>query len=307
VVGLLSGWHPSPSRGSVSVFGVGTTITIDWTRVTYALTVTASGLPDYTNWSLQVNGTRFSTMSSVLTVLLPNGTYPWRVGYVPGYRPDIPNSTVTIRNSSAVFGLLFDELFYPVEFQQNGLPTHTTWYVQINGTNLSTSSGLLHLNLANGSYPFTVYTPVAYETVSEYGTLNVSGVPENVSLTFTPVPAILVGSVNPPGAVVMINGTAVVVQQGLYSIQLSPGTYVINVTADGYYSHDWTITVAPGDHRSLNLTLEALPPPPPPPSHNGSGSFFTTPVIVGLAVAVVVVLGAVALLLRRRRNTPPTA
>ncbi|MCI4324162.1 MAG: YncE family protein, partial [Thermoplasmata archaeon] len=72
----LGGWHASLYSGRLTVNGGAIPpVTISWTRMTYAITITETGLPFGSNWSLGYNGSSQSSTSSSLVLVEPNGTY----------------------------------------------------------------------------------------------------------------------------------------------------------------------------------------------------------------------------------------
>jgi hypothetical protein len=80
---------------------------------------------------------------------------------------------------------------YNVSVTENGLPTGTAWQVALTGgSTFSTSTGVIHFALSNGSYPYTVSTSDhGYRPSVPTSTFNIGGLPLNVSVTFQVVPA----------------------------------------------------------------------------------------------------------------------
>ncbi len=81
----IDGWRPSPSHGKVTVAGVAVTIGIVWTELTYAVQFNQSGLKTGTPWSLQFDGVTYSTSNGSITLLSPNGSFPYEVTPPGGY------------------------------------------------------------------------------------------------------------------------------------------------------------------------------------------------------------------------------
>lgn len=295
-VDFLSGWQPSPTSGTVRINGDGVDEEIHWTRVTYPLTVVPSGLPAFLPWSIRINGSLLSSAGGALETMLPNGTYGWTVGAVPGYRSVVTSSVVQINNGSTVLDLVFLQEFYPIEVEQSGLPAGSEWGILIDGFNLTSNGVTVNLTLPNGSYQFTAYTSAPYNATEGAGSLEVNGTARSLVLEFAPLPAVIFGSVFPSDAVLQIDGATETVEGGAYSVQLPPGSYVINVTAAGYDSGQWSIVAAPGERIPLNLTLQPLPPASPAPNPLGGW----LPATLAALVAIAAVTGAGVVLLRRR-------
>lgn len=305
-LGLVSGWLPEPKRGLVSIAGNGRVVLVNWTRVTYALTVTAGGLPQGANWSLLINGAQVWARNGSVVTYLPNGSFAWGVRSVAGYRPATEGGTLFIDNQSLSFDLPFTPIVYGVIFSQVGLPANTLWGVLVAGANLTGSSNVLRVALPNGSYEFTIYTPAPYRASEAAGTLLVSGNATTHIVSFTPDAGILTGTVSPSGALVMVNGSLVPVRGGSYSLVLAPGSYTIEVTLTGYSPQEWTVTLGPGEHLSLNFTLSSIPTTRSPPSLGapGSGAPISSPLVVALVLAVAAVAGVAAWNIRRHRRGP---
>jgi len=80
IAGYTGAWS-----GTVTVNGIGVAVSGAFVRVVYAVTFEESGLPAGTIWSVTLHGEAYLTNSSSLVLELPNGTYAYHVGAVPGY------------------------------------------------------------------------------------------------------------------------------------------------------------------------------------------------------------------------------
>jgi hypothetical protein len=80
----IANYTASPSSGTVTVSGA-YNISIAFTQVKYAVTVTESGLASGTTWSATVNGVKQSTAGTTLTFYLANGSYTYSISNVSGY------------------------------------------------------------------------------------------------------------------------------------------------------------------------------------------------------------------------------
>jgi len=181
------------------------------TPPTYALTFTETGLPNGTNWSVRVAGwggvkiseTHSSTTNTV-TFSLPNGSYRYVVAEVLGFSV---NGSITgheqITNTSVAVNVSFLQLvegaFYPVAFEENGLPAGTHWAVTVTATHTfghsrsttqSSDGTMIYFLLQNSTYRFQVHAVKEY-TISSggSGTFSVAGSSPGVQVVnFTAIP-----------------------------------------------------------------------------------------------------------------------
>jgi hypothetical protein len=196
-VGAVSGYQAHPSFGTVRIDGNSVTISVSFVSLTHSVTFSERGLPPGTLWIVTFDGTARGSVSSSLTVTgLPNGTYPYILGNVPGWHQDtIPYvGQVTVFGANVTLPMDFREMTYGVEFSQSGLPNGTSWYV-----NVTEPSGLALLEnvtgpaftvtLPNGTYRFTVSAGPAYVPRPNVSSLDVNGSSVTVNISFTPAPS----------------------------------------------------------------------------------------------------------------------
>lgn len=141
----VSGASPAPIPVTFSVLPV------------YSVTFVESGLPNGTNWTVQVFGDggfghhggpsfarhgdrhdRFEATSSGPTLMLnlTNGTYRYRVAWVDGYYANDSRGTFTVSGGSPP-PILINFTAIPtwnVTFRESGLPSGTDWGVTITGS-----------------------------------------------------------------------------------------------------------------------------------------------------------------------------
>lgn len=75
---------------------------------------------------------------------------------------------------------------YNASFRETGLPSHTTWYVQVNGIQYNSSSSYLNLSLINGTYNFQVLNVNNLVSEPTGGYIAISGSNLTRDLTFVP-------------------------------------------------------------------------------------------------------------------------
>ena len=140
---------------------------------------------------------------------------------------------------------------YRVVFNENGLPSGTTWSVILNGTTRP-STGNISFTILNGTYSYSIGSVPGYSILSvlgyneSSGYLTVDGYDLSHPVTFVKVisKGFLTGSIYPLNASIWINGTIYHAVNGQFNISLSPGTYEIKVSDPGYSTYTTNITVS---------------------------------------------------------------
>jgi YVTN family beta-propeller protein len=174
--------------GYFTVNGTNVNIAIKFTLVTYTITFTESGLPSGTIWYVNLNnGQSFSSTTNIITFNEPNGTYPFKI--IIGnndYAPKPSSGIVTVSGSNVDQIITFYLVEYSISFNEEGLPSGTTWYVNLsNGQLYSSSTNTITFNETNGTYSYTVtssnkeYSPAQYS-----GSFIVNGATVSESITF---------------------------------------------------------------------------------------------------------------------------
>ena len=76
---------------------------------------------------------------------------------------------------------------YPVTFTETGLPTGTSWTVTLNGTANTSQTSTIGFSEPNGTYSYAVTAIAGFVLSSASGSINVTGFPVPVAITFTQV------------------------------------------------------------------------------------------------------------------------
>lgn len=167
-----------------------------------------------------------------------------------------------------------------------GLVSSVGWWLTIGTTTFSslgpTSLGMF---LGAGYYTYT-YGPTsyAYVAVSPAGSLTVTPTSGTLNAVFQPRWAILQGTVDPAGASLTLDGTAVNVTDGSFLVLRVAGTYTLQAVKAGYQTKTSTVVLTPGNTTSTAVTLSSEP--------SGSSSQGTT--LGGLSgVDLLAILGVV--------------
>jgi hypothetical protein len=123
---------------------------------TYTVTINSSGLGTNADWSINViNVTSVKVASTAsFTMNLFNGIYNYSVTSLnKSYEPVSSTGTFTINGSPYHLVVDFKPVLYSQIVTEVGLPSGTTWYVNItNGGSFNSSTSTISFNEPNGSY-----------------------------------------------------------------------------------------------------------------------------------------------------------
>ncbi len=311
-VGTSTGWVATPSSGSVEFAGSNRTVAIAFSEPLYTLAFAATGLPAETTWTVTVGTSPRSntTVGSEGTIAfsLPDGTYGYTLGGLSGYsQSSVPYvGSVTVAGANVTLAIAFSPVAYAVTFAESGLPSGTTWAVDLGGATESGSDAGISFSETNGTYPYTVLGVAGWHLAApaRLGAVEVNGSAVRVNLTWTEVEyAVAFGEVGLPagsGWTVTFAGS----EQGSVSSSigfLAPnGTYRYTVAAGAVAGYapvpaTGTVTVANG---SVSVTVDF--------DRNGTaGPAGISPIAVYGIVAGVGALAAAAVFLARRRPREP--
>ncbi|HEV2165452.1 MAG TPA: YncE family protein [Thermoplasmata archaeon] len=184
--------------GQLTVSGSAISRSVTFLAV-YAVTFSENGLPGGTPWSISVDGTSNRSTTTDLTFLLPNGSYPYRVNAIPGFRTFWSGMlTVGGKAKSVAIPFTLDE--YTVAFEESGLVGGTSWSVSLNGSNKDSSSTSLTFQEPNGTFPYSIPGVLGYSG-GQTGSVTVHGAaPAQVQVNFTAGkgPQSILASIGPP-------------------------------------------------------------------------------------------------------------
>ncbi|MGC8565262.1 MAG: YncE family protein [Thermoplasmata archaeon] len=149
-----------------------------------------SGLPSGTSWSVNVNSISLLSNKTNITFLEPNGSYSYRIGLVPGYKPSPSSGTFIVNGANLNILITFTIVTYNIKFVETGLPSGTPWSVTLNGTKESSSGNTIKFAEPNGSYSYSIETPISGSTGVQFiltqskGTITVNGTNTGVNVTY---------------------------------------------------------------------------------------------------------------------------
>ncbi len=181
-------YAPSPASGSFKVNGAVVSESITFSLVTYRVTFTESGLPSGTIWYVNITGgASYSSTTSTITFSELNGTYSYTVATGnKEYAPSPASGSFTVNGAVVSESITFNLFTYSVTFTESGLPTGTTWYVNITGQPSQSSTGTtITVQLPNGTYSYSIATGnKEYAPSPASGSFTVNGAVVSESITF---------------------------------------------------------------------------------------------------------------------------
>jgi thermopsin len=165
----VKGYSSNVTYGNVTVYGKNTSVYIGW-ELLYGVSFVEHGLPSNTTWSVTFNGKTLSSSKFIITTLVPNGTYSYKISAIQHYYSNITSGNVTINGTGKSIYVEWKiiPLKYTVTFIESGLSANTSWSIVFNNTK-QTSTGAISFTAINGTYSFSVVSIAGYTyTVKNY-------------------------------------------------------------------------------------------------------------------------------------------
>ena len=133
-------------------------------------------------WYVNISGaSEYAPAGSSVVYCLPNGSYSFNVSSTNMSYSSYPSSGKITVNGSLTVNITFKVSKFAASFYQSGLPSGTTWSVEISNSsgNLftqSSSSSSIRFLLSNGSYNYSARDDsLDYKPVNGQGTFLISG------------------------------------------------------------------------------------------------------------------------------------
>ncbi len=171
-------YAPSPASGTGIENGLSQVVAVSFSPVVYAVTFTETSLPAGASWSVTLAGVTQSSTSDNLTFNETNGTYAFTVGAISGFTIAPASGTVTVGGAAVDVPIAFTvstSVSFSVQFVLSGLPSGSSWSVNLNGSSQSATSTTVTFHVSAGRYPYTVTVPSGYNVSSASGTVVVAG------------------------------------------------------------------------------------------------------------------------------------
>jgi hypothetical protein len=271
-------WIPG-SNGTFNVSGQTVAVTVTFTPK-FWVGFTESGLPRSVGWGVTVSGNGINTTlnssppyytPTTLGLYVPNGTVTFHASASGGYTLSPASGTVTVNGANASVTLsAYAPPMYSVNFIETGLPSGTTWYVDLGGgPNSSTGSwsvsSAVTFSRSNGTYGFSVGTNYSFAPSPASGSVAVRGGAVNVSIQFSRTYTVLfresgLGAGTLWGVTISGNSTYYSVGTNL-TRALPNGSYPLSFVGVSGYSLSGapsSLTVS-GANRTVSVHYQLLP------------------------------------------------
>ena len=95
------------NAGSITVNGKNISKPINFSKFTYTVTFTESGLSSGTHWNMTFNGSPSSSTGTTITFHMSNGTYSYTVSNVSGYSITSASGSITVNGANAAKNVIF--------------------------------------------------------------------------------------------------------------------------------------------------------------------------------------------------------
>jgi hypothetical protein len=227
-------YNPISSTGTVTVDGFNQTEYIYY-YPEYYLHVTAS---PSSYGSITTSSGWYSSGEYLALLANPNSGYAfssWK-GTGSGSYSGTSNTAYITMNGPINETAIFDIPRYSVTFSETGLPSGSTWWVNLtNGMKsgpITASSYIFYL--ANGRY--TYMPSYTHDYYVANGTFKVDGSNVNVPVNYLKYSYLEI-SVSPSISLVSINGSNITLKSGSFSEYTMQGYYYITINSPGYKSY----------------------------------------------------------------------
>lgn len=183
-----SGYVPVPSQGSFTVLGSSSVVhvEINFTSAdTYNVVFHENGLLSGTAWNVTLNGQSLTSTGTTAAFNIMKGTYQYTVGSVPGYENTVISGTIDV-NGNMTIQAGFLSSSYLISIHETGLPLGTAWSAAIGTSIVQSDTTFLSMSVTNGSYTYTIYSPINYSSNITSGSVQVSGSGASIQVGFTP-------------------------------------------------------------------------------------------------------------------------
>lgn len=280
--------------GAFTVSNGNVAISVSFSEKTYEVTFTESGLARGTTWYLNLTGgSSYSSSGATLSFYVTNQSYSYSLASA---NKDYfaPGGSFTVSGTAVTGNAVFKEFLNKINFVESGLPTGTTWYVNMsNGQHISSIGTNQSFMELNGTYTFTLTNLSAYYATSNTKIVRVDG--SNVTVTATYLKwAHINGSVSPHNALISVDGvTYSASSSGTFNISVTQGGHRIMVSESGYSTYYGNVTLSPGQTSNLTVHLEKIATP----ASNSNTLIY----VVGGIVAAVAAVSALMFIRRGRK------
>ncbi|OWP57180.1 MAG: hypothetical protein B2I17_02040 [Thermoplasmatales archaeon B_DKE] len=175
---------------SFDMYPTQTNVTVIFNTVTWMVAFDENIFPAI-DWKVVISdGQNMSGYDNGFDFQVQNGTYTYSITSLnPNYTVVKDYGNFTVDGAPTILLINFSKKLYDVSFTETGLPTGTQWSINTTGgQTFKTSTRILSIQLANGSYLYFIYTADKRFAPSSYsGDFLISGINLTFSVSFTEV------------------------------------------------------------------------------------------------------------------------
>jgi thermopsin len=224
-VGIGTEFHPTPRTGSISEAGKNVVRSVAFTRVTYAVTFSETGLPTGTSWTVTADSRVHTVTGTSTTFHFENGSYAYTAIAPSGYAANPAVGSFQVAGSAPAPVRVPFGTAHAVQFKETGLPLSEgfQWTLSVLGqAPVSSTTPRIEFNLRDGTYAYSISSSVTY--------LNYGG---SLSTGYSPTPA---------------NGTFAVHGSSISrSVNFSPTLWSVTFVENGLsHGTSWVVTIVSG-------------------------------------------------------------
>jgi hypothetical protein len=194
-IGIVAGYSPNSSSGSIHVAGSDLVESLTFSPVLYDVTFNETGLPASLTWGVTLGGTHKTLTTDGATDSLVfserNGTHAYSVDVVPGWtQSSLPATGSVVVDGAAVYEatLTYVAATYNVTFSESGITSADPWSATLIGfgtQNGTAPSSIVFNGVPNGTYDFSVGA-AGYAATPPSGQVTVAGTNVTQSISFGP-------------------------------------------------------------------------------------------------------------------------
>jgi hypothetical protein len=265
---------------------------------------TETGLSGSSPWGVEINGNVYTSSSETLTLSLTNGSYGYTMIAPSGFIPAVTSGTIHINGSPFTNALTFSQPVYVAGFSERGLPSGTTWSIEVQGKVYNSSANKIYIPLPSGTYSYTLLPPQGFTSKIIESSLTVLSSNAMVNLQFSPITYYNVtfsenGLPHDTNWTVTFGGSSQKSSSGNITFSMANGSYSYTVSSVGNYipNHSSGSVTVNGNNVTVNITFGISPSVTKQPAP-GNNMWM---IYLGIGVAVAAGILASIIFLRRKR------
>ncbi len=184
-------YTPNLFSGNFTINGSDVNITTIFSLVTYLLIFKEIGLPAGISWYVNLsNGQSFSSVSNKVSFREPNGTYTYTTA-TTDKEYSASGGSLIVNGINVNILVQFILFTYSITFIETGIPSGTLWSVTLDGVVHNSTTNMIIYTEPNGSYTYTITSPIygsagiRYITTDISGAVTVNGANVNQNIPYT--------------------------------------------------------------------------------------------------------------------------